>query len=167
MKYVKRLPLDSFVPLDTHNNLFFYIIGFLHQYGSMLFFGTYISSADALFCGVMMHIHAQYLILKNSLENYLDRAIDVYNKEDESSDHKRLKNDENFDLGDIPASLSPYTMKILKDCIKHHHKIISMSIEAEDIFRYITFCQILASLMIICFSLLQITVVSISYLYNK
>lgn len=65
-------PYNIYLPFDKyeHYNFSFFYIVF-----ACMFLGLYTGSCDCLITGLMVHVRAQIFILKNSIENILERSF--------------------------------------------------------------------------------------------
>lgn len=67
------LPFESYIPFYHDDGISYYLASSFQIFGAWLF-GLYISCIDAILCGYVVHSNAQLLILKNSINLFLNKA---------------------------------------------------------------------------------------------
>nr|XP_022912590.1 odorant receptor 4-like [Onthophagus taurus] len=143
-KLIRTLPYSCWLPFEPIDSPY-YELGVSYQVISACFFGFIIGAIDALICGILSHIKAQFLILKNCLKTYFERGVYLMQKDGfeqiESNNHV----------------LQKYVDICICDCIKHHHAIIELADGAEITFSLLMLIQFLGSLFLICFQLFQLS----------
>lgn len=74
IKQTRALPFNCKLPFDTAQSPYFEIVSVT---GTILggSYGFSIGSMDAIICGIMCHIRAQLLILKECLRTFVERAV--------------------------------------------------------------------------------------------
>ncbi|XP_017768637.1 PREDICTED: odorant receptor Or2-like [Nicrophorus vespilloides] len=147
------LPYPIYLPFDTQ---IYYKTAFVYQVYSCTLFGIYIGACDALITGIMVHIKAQILILKNSLGNITERAIALYEKENHTLSRTLGV------LEKIPPNIQKYVTMVTRDTVQHHQVIIALTDEAEIQFSIVMLAQFLGSLMLMCLQLYQLSLYDIN-----
>lgn len=67
------LPFVSYIPFYHDDGISYYAASIFQIFGAWLF-GLYICCIDAILCGYVVHSNAQLLILKNSINLFLNKS---------------------------------------------------------------------------------------------
>lgn len=164
IKHITTMPYTTWLPFDKNKHPH-YEIAFFYQAYCTIVIGLYIGSADAIICGFMMHIKAQFLILKQSLYTLIDRGIKNVSPDLDPN----VIYDTTFDKVIIPKTITRekrFSVKVQKEIEKlvmqtvyHHQELIKFCEEIETGFTYLMLMQFLASVIILCFQLFQLSLV--------
>nr|CAM84013.1 olfactory receptor 15 [Tribolium castaneum] len=148
----KQMPYATWTPFD-YNDSPLYEIMFAFQIFSTTLYGFYIGAADAVICGFLMLIKAQFLIVKRELETLVERA-------------QRAGNPDRGDFGGginriemLDDGTQVFVEKCANECVYHHQELIALCEHAEEDFCYLMLLQFISSLLIVCFQLFQLSTV--------
>lgn len=165
VKHITTMPYLTWFPFDKNKHPY-YEIGFIYQTYCTVVYGMYIGSADAIICGFMMHIKAQFLILKLSLYSLIDRASKKVSQDLDPN----IIYDTTYDKVIIPKNITQekkFSQGVLKQVEKlvmqsvyHHQELIKFCEEIEDGFTYLMLLQFLSSVLILCLQLFQLSLVT-------
>ncbi|GJQ70376.1 hypothetical protein Trydic_g22807 [Trypoxylus dichotomus] len=158
-------PFNCVVPFNAIDSPYFEIVA-IYQALSASIHGCIIGSVDAFICGIMCHLKAQLLILKNSLRTYIQRG--VFLMKQDNHDHEATnaitvlkKNDNTDEVGKLPLILQKYVHIAVNEIIVHHQKVIQLGQDAEETFSLLMLVQFLFSLSIICCQLFQLSILTV------
>ncbi|KAK9710716.1 7tm Odorant receptor [Popillia japonica] len=160
IKQTRALPFNCKLPFDTAQSPYFEIVSVT---GTILggSYGFSIGSMDAIICGIMCHIRAQLLILKECLRTFVERAVYLMKEDTKLSefDSKMLETiSKNVDdIVEIPSILQKYVRIAICQIIEHHQKVINLAKDTDDVFSLLMLTQFLFSLGILCFMLFQLS----------
>lgn len=170
------LPFTKWFPKKINKTF-----AFIYEILAPGFYGFSIGAIDSLITGAMIHIKAQLLILKDNLNNCMQIAIKrkvcschvrevvvrfllliLQQKEKDKSSNKTNK--PLHPLEQIPEDLQKHVTAVMKECISHHQHIILLADEVEEEYNYLMLLQFLGTLIILCVTLFQMSVVK-EFLY--
>lgn len=163
IKHIKTMPYTTWFPFNKDKQPY-YAIGFTYQIASTYIYGLFIGATDAILCGFLIHIQAQFRILKISLVTLLERSKQGSNVKDSHEDVKAIT----LPAGciKVPLLTRQVNVELKKHCrkiVQHHQEILNLCIYIEDEICYLMLMQFLSSLFIICFQLYQLSSVSSSF----
>lgn len=154
----KIMPYTTWMPFDYNDSPLYELI-FAFQIFSTVVYGYYIGAADAVICGFLILIKAQFLILKRELETLIDRAkAEAKNSVDEGEKVRLPHGIQRVEL--LNPQTQVYASKFANECAFHHQELITLCDQSEDDFCYLMLLQFISSLLILCFQLFQLSVVS-------
>ncbi|XP_044727910.1 odorant receptor Or1-like [Chrysoperla carnea] len=149
----RKLPYRIWYPFDIHESLIRYILTYAYQTISVVNNAVHNAAIDTIISGLMVHICAQLALLQNEIEN-LKILINELMKL-KATNHTKFT-----------AKRIEFTSRCVH-CIFHHRKIKELSIvlmkflnETESIFTFGIFAQFSASILILCITALQLTIVA-------
>nr|XP_023019617.1 odorant receptor Or1-like [Leptinotarsa decemlineata] len=143
------LPIAAWIPFKTNTSPSFEIV-YVYEIIATVIGGLTDLSADCLIAGFIMVICAQFKILNDSLVNIKQFAIEEMNSE-------WMGDDVN---GEISPVLQEIMNKKLLECVIHHRYILEFSNEVYFLFTTSILGQFAVSVIIICTTLFEMTLVS-------
>ncbi|CAH1371553.1 unnamed protein product [Tenebrio molitor] len=175
----KIMPYTTWMPFD-YNDSPLYELVFAFQIFSTVVYGYYIGATDAVICGFMMLIKAQFLIVKRELETLIERAQQATKLESkletlinraeqgaqveanpESNTDIKSYSPEGIDRIQLLNERTQYfAEKNANEAVFHHQELIALCDHAEEDFCYLMLLQFLSSLLIVCFQLFQLSTLS-------
>ncbi|XP_044260523.1 odorant receptor 4-like [Tribolium madens] len=150
----KVMPYATWMPFD-YNDSPLYESVFAFQIFSTFAYGIYIGAADAVICGFMMLIKAQFLIVKRELETLIERAQKAAIAENSDNKDDFAEGIERVEL--LNEKTQEFVKKLTSDCVYHHQELIAMCDHAEEDFNYLMLSQFICSLLVVCLQLFQLT----------
>nr|AVH87275.1 odorant receptor 34 [Holotrichia parallela] len=162
VKHVKSTPFYTVLPFEPIDFPYYEITVMYQTYCSATY-GFVIGATDAIICGIMCHIKAQLLILKNCLKTYIQRGIylmkedkiDINIREFEKYQEPKV---DTFNVHKVPLVFQKYVEISITQLMRHHQKILELAEGAEDTFSFLMLIQFLFSLALICFQLFQLSI---------
>lgn len=181
-------PYYSYFPFNIEHSPV-YEIAVSYQIFCVWIYGIYISAIDTILTGYLIHIKAQFLILKNYISLYIQKAEEqcvsfcifpfLYyychllfqmaesglRKEEIDKLIESYTNSKSPVVQEaLPPPIQKYASRIVKECARHHSDIVRLCEKVEDEFSVLILLQFLASLTMLCFNLFQLYIVSTIYL---
>ncbi|KAI7815665.1 Odorant receptor Or15 [Rhyzopertha dominica] len=144
-------PFTTWMPFPLNRSPNYEFVVF-YQLLTTYLYAFYIGATDTVMTGMIIHIKAQWLILKYNFKRFAD--IDV--KKDNKGIKIKSGAYEKVEL--IPESLLSGVIEKCRDCIRHHHVIMQYCKDLETHLSLIILMQFLCSLLLICFTLFQLSV---------
>ncbi|GLV41239.1 Odorant receptor 46a [Carabus blaptoides fortunei] len=160
------LPLSGWYPFDTHDYPNFQFVFCYQLIGATVNAITNIS-LDTTATGIFIHICAQIDILGNALENLKRDSIESLLKKKQEKNKSSINTAENS-LMNVDKEHAEFThdeleaemINTFRNCVIHHEEIIRYAADIEEIFNMCFLAQFTASIIIICLTMFQISLMA-------
>uniref|UniRef100_A0A310S9J6 Odorant receptor n=1 Tax=Chrysomela lapponica TaxID=153811 RepID=A0A310S9J6_CHRLA len=150
------LPIAAWVPFEPSKGTIYFEIVFAYEILATIVGGITDMSADCLIAGFLIVVCAQLKILNNSLSNIRQLSL----QEERSGLLVHDSDDDSNEPEIMWMKLQAVMDDKLVECVVHHRCVLEFAEELTSLFSYSILGQFVVSVIIICTTLFEITMVS-------